>query len=335
MTRRGRKKKDVLRWWIDRINELKGVEPSAEEVYRELKERIPRLDSIIRASPWSGIKLTILAYYLGIYSVAIKGYRGRTCYVDTFAGPGLRLLTSGTEGEQHTVIYGSPALAILLPRMSTSRKEFGNFIFVENDTENSYILEESVKILINRVGLERENVLIHKEDMNDIDYNGLLKKYRCKHGLVFVDPECCEPRWSTVENILRQPVDVLLNFMISGIRRIWGRMKEQQIEARMLDEFFGTDEWRNASSEKDLLNTYLNQIRKTGRVVETIRVNGGDMFYYYIILAVRRTSRDNPWLDAVRNRLKPNVEKTDAKTFVRLIDILEGRQKTLSSYDLG
>ncbi|MEB3759259.1 MAG: three-Cys-motif partner protein TcmP [Desulfurococcales archaeon] len=334
---RGRKRKDDFTWWQHRIEILKGHRdsvPSVEEIYDAASKRHPKIDNVIQAmKPWAGIKLALLSYYIGVYSTAIKSLvkleDSKICYIDTFAGSGL-VLTSKV-GNKKVVLYGSPSLGMIVPKAEgKSFRMMDKFIFIEENWEKSLILKTVSSLIAEKIGISEESIQVINKDMNLIDYKSLMRKHKCDHALVFVDPYCCEPKWSVISQILDLPTDVLINFMISEVRRQWGSSKSKENAA--LDEYFGSREWRSAKNERDLIDLYERNISSKGRIVYKIKVHGQGLFYYYIMLVTRRTSGGNPWLEPIEKRLKPRIEKMSGNVFKRLISIFEGDIATLDKY---
>lgn len=333
----GRRRKDYKKWWDDRISILKGCRetvPNVEEIYEEASKRHPNIDEIIQVPhAWAGIKLALLSYYIGVYSTAIKSMakpgESKICYIDTFAGPGL--VKTPKISTKKVLLYGSPILGMIVPKAEGSGfRMIDKFVFIESDSRKAMILRTVSHLVADKIGIPRESISIITNDMNHVDYTRLMARNNCIHALVFVDPYCCESQWNTIEKILGLPTDVLINFMTAGIRRRWGTEKTQ--ENTRLDEYFGNTEWRKAKNEKDLLNLYVENIRRMNRIVHVVRVNGEGMFYYHIVLATRPTSSGNPWLEPIEKRLKPKIEKTDAKKFKNLISIFEKDISTLDKY---
>ncbi|MEM4469049.1 MAG: three-Cys-motif partner protein TcmP [Candidatus Nezhaarchaeales archaeon] len=270
---------------------------------------------------WPGIKLSILAYYLDIYTLVAKKYFEEICYVDTFAGSGIIEIRSGNEG---VLLYGSPILSILVPR---SKKKFNKYFFVDLDQKKTSVLEKTVEVLHQRGIVNKDDVKVITADMNKVPYRDLLKD--CVHALVFVDPEGTEPEWSTVNRILNLRTDLLFNFMTAGIRRSWGRAKSGGMRCKALDSFYGDNVWMKAKDDGDLVKLYADKLNALGRKVIPIKVTGTEIFYYHILIAVKPTRGGNPWLEPVL-KLRQKVEKTDSKTFARLLDVFRGKMKPLT-----
>jgi three-Cys-motif partner protein len=304
---------------MDRLNTLSNLTPSSGELFKEIVRRVPKAsEAIYSKGAWTAIKLSIIAYYLDLYTIIAREHFDTICYVDTFAGSGLVRIT-----EYDRILYGSPLLGILTPRRN---KKFDKFYFVELDRNRIQLLSESVNILAREGYVERDKVQIIPRDMNRINYKELLGK--CSHSFFVLDPECTEPHWKTVESILKLPADFSLNFMTAGIRRIWGTLRKDPQRANAMNLFYGGKDWIKARNELDLLNMYVRKVENLGRIPVNIEVKGPGMFHYHIIFAVRPTSGGNPWLDAVY-RLKERVEKTDYGTFRRLLNVFYGKTKPL------
>ncbi len=319
-----RRKKSLYEWWMDRINTLTGLNPSPNKIFNVISKTIPKaFDYLYSRGPWTGIKLSILAYYLDVYTIIAKKYFNQICYVDTFAGSGIVKIH---EGNESLLLYGSPLLSILVPRQE---KKFDRYVFIELDYLKSAILRKAIDALAEWGIVDSTKVTIITGDMNYVDYSYLLRN--CRHSLVFVDPEGTEPKWSTINKLLDLNIDLLFNFMTSGIRRIWGNWRNGRFSSvNALDEFYGDDSWKKASNDEDLLNIYIDKLRSKRDIVIPIKVMGSHAFYYHILLAVRRTSRGNPWLSPIIKSLKPRIERTDSTVFNKLIEVFRGRMKPLT-----
>lgn len=318
-----RRNKDLWKWWMDRIKTLTDLKPTPSEILSEVAASVPKANEYIyqKDHAWPGIKLSILAYYLDIYTNIAKNNFKEICYVDTFAGSGIIHIKSGIDS---VLLYGSPILSILVPR---ENKKFSKYFFIDNDLKKSIVLERAVEVLHKRGLVDKSKVKILTADMNNIQYSDLLKE--CAHSLVFVDPEGMEPKWTTIKSILELKTDVLFNFMTAGIRRVWGRAKSDGVGYELLNSFFGNNAWKHAEKEDKLLELYINNVKNLNKVVLRIRVRGTKQFYYDVLVITRPTKGGNPWLQAVRKYLKPNVEKTDSNTFARLLKVFTGKVKPL------
>jgi len=317
------KKKDFLDWWNDRLNVLARMSPLPEEVFDYIVKKFPHaVNFLYLQGSWTAIKLAIIAYYQDVYTIIAKKHFGKICYVDAFAGSGIVKIK-----DHGRLLYGSPILAILVPRQN---KKFDKLFFIELDMHRTMVLKEIINYLAMEGKVSKDQVVIMNKDMNTVNYDKLLKD--CDHSLVFLDPEGTEPHWTTVSNLLKLNIDFVMNFMTAGIRRIWGNYRRNPQKgsgyANRLTEFYGDETWKNASNEHDLLNIYLSKIKSIRSVIETIEVKGPRMFHYHIIFAFRRTLRGNPWLTAIR-RLKERIERTKYDVFETVLDVFYGRIKPL------
>lgn len=235
----------------------------------------------------------------------------RIAYVDTFAGPGIIRV------KHRYFFYGSPLLSILSPT-----EKFDAYIFIEKDPGCSKTLETVLRSLEKQGKLENVSYKVINQDMNDIDYPEILSGF--DHSLVFVDPEGVEPNFSTIKNIASLKCDIVLNYMDSGIRRIYNRRET-------LDRFFCSN-LTGSEKPEDLFNKYLECIKPLRQEVEYINVRGLGSFGYKIIFAVKRTKGGNPWFKAV-NGLKKQVEKTQRETFETILQQFTGEQSIILDYE--
>jgi len=174
----GRKRKGFLEWWIDRLNTLSSISPSPNVSFDYVKKVFPRAEEYLYLQgPWTAIKLAIIAYYQDVYTIIAREHFGKICYVDAFAGPGLVKIK-----EYDKLLYGSPILAILVPRQN---KKFDKLFFIELDSNKARILRGIVDYLTQNGFINKNQVSIICQDMNSINYNSLLKE--CDHSLVFLE----------------------------------------------------------------------------------------------------------------------------------------------------
>ena len=327
--RKGRRKKSPLKWWHDRIKTLKGSGFDPKEIHEQIIAEEPSLEGAPYVKgEWTAIKLSILTYYMDIYtSIIKKHFKKNICYVDTFAGPGIVIIKEKHGKGNPIYLYGSPALAVFVPK---EKVKFDKYIFVEKDVKRSNYLRMVMNKLSEQGYIDQKDYLIINRDMNEISYSYILAKNWCNHSLVFIDPEGLEPKWRTVYSILSLNADVLLSFISFGVRRIWGKaLKNNEKEKELITEFYGDESWRYASDSEDLLDRYINKIKeKTRKLVLPIKVRISPSIYYDVILVTRRTKRGSPYLQPVEI-LKSKIERTKPKDFVKILDVIAGRRATL------
>jgi three-Cys-motif partner protein len=260
--KKGRRKKSPLKWWHDRIKTLKGSGVDPREIHEQIIAEDPSLNDVPYVKgEWTAIKLSILTYYMDIYTSVIKNhFKKNICYVDTFAGPGIVFIKEKSGKGDPIYLYGSPALAVFAPK---EKAKFDRYIFIEKDVKRSNYLRMVMDKLSEQGYINRNDYHIINSDMNEINYKYILAKNWCSHSLVFIDPEGLEPKWRTVKSILSLRVDVLLNFISFGVRRIWGKaMKNNEKEKELITEFYGDESWRDASNSEDLLDMYIKKIKE-------------------------------------------------------------------------
>ncbi|MGD0511459.1 MAG: hypothetical protein ABSA33_06505, partial [Candidatus Micrarchaeaceae archaeon] len=98
------KAKDRFRWWIDRIGVLKGYQEEANRLYQQT-------GTAFSVGSQAILKLSLLAYYLTVYTDIIKSNFEQAYYVDLFAGCGLTQIN--TTGD---IVLGSAMLASQVPK---------------------------------------------------------------------------------------------------------------------------------------------------------------------------------------------------------------------------
>ena len=295
------RKGDYLSWWLKRINVLKGFKDEASQLYQATK---------VAYSPrsWALLKLSILSYYVDVYTNIIKAIFPHTYYLDIFAGPGLNTIRNGTD-----VVFGSPLIADKIPR---SNKKFDKIILIEKKP----IYAEALQKLL-------PNAIVINQDVNEGGLDTAFTKFsstRSTPFLAFVDPEGLQNEWKTMEKLLERWSDVIINFQISAVSRTAGLSTGSET----LTKFFGTDSWKECKDPNDYLDLYLQQIKKYKEIAIPIKVQGVGGFYYYIIVAIRRTKGNQKWINAILTA-KENIEKANYRDVQRFLEIYKGEQKTL------
>lgn len=301
--KRGRRKKDSFQWWVDRITTLRGFKDEARMLFEST-------GVAYEVGPWAVLKLAILEYYVSLYTTIIKKIFKRAYYLDLFSGPGLNHI-AGTS----TVILGSPLIADRIPN---TQKKFDKLLLIEQNRPYSRALATLLPdaIVINR----------------DVNAGGLEEAFKSIPAdvscLAFVDPEGLELQWSTLKLLLGKWCDAIINFQISGVRRTAGLAPTSPSCSETLDKFFGTDKWKECKDDMDYLRLYEDQIRQHKDYTLHIKVKGPGGFYYYIIIAVRKTGGTQGWIKAIQ-RAGEHIEKVDYAYAQSLLDIFDGKQATL------
>lgn len=243
------------------------------------------LNAALPARPvnaWNARKHHFLKKYMGIFSVGMKRYPGGLTYLDLFAGPGMCVLTGA--GER---VEGSPLIALSQP--------FVRYAFVEKDAGDADALRQRVQA--HRNG---SRAIVINEDCNDaID---AVRGTMPDSGLTFafVDPDAWQIRFDTIRRLVdERKVDLLITFHIVGMRRNADR------PMRIIDDFFGTPDWRPIVARQhlaasDLLNVYRRQLEGIGYVFDetapAIAVkNSNDAPIYYLLFASKHRRGYDFW----------------------------------------
>jgi hypothetical protein len=150
---------------------------------------------------------------------------------------------------------------------------------------------------------------------------------QCEHALVIVDPEGLEPKWATMEKILKHNCDVLITYMEEGIQRVIGKAKNNPKGKETLENFLGSNIDPDRITPEVFKEKYIEQIERTGKeVIKTIEAKS-KQYSYDIIIATRKTRGENPWLRFVED-LRKKLEIKD-EILKAIIEQLLGKQRTL------
>lgn len=262
------------------------------------------------AGEWAILKLAILAYYTDMYTNIIKAHFDKAYYFDLFAGPGLNKIE-----ELNLTLFGSPLIADRVPK-----KKFDKLYLFEAKPEYA----ESLRKLL-------PHAKIICEDVNDPEFKTIIKSL-CRtpsvHFLAFVDPEGLEIEWETLRHLFEFTGDIIINCQCTGIARQALKGDKTPADVERLQRFFGTDEWRACRNEEELFKLYLERIRKHREIVIPIKVTSPYRFYYYIIVAVRKTKGSQKWVSAIEDT-KEKIEKIRPEELESIVKRLSGSQEKL------
>lgn len=306
------KRQDLFQWWMSRISTLKGYEEEAARLYHQTK-------TAYSTGPWAILKHAILTYYVDIYTTIIKAIFKRAYYLDVFAGPGLDKIRETDE-----VIFGSPLIA---DRATKSRRKFDKLILIEKNHKYTNALKTLIphaKVINTNANEEGIRLAI-----DELDQDG---QYPV---LAFVDPEGLDIDWSTLEHLLTRWSDVIVNYQPDAVSRTVGTAKSPRVaedqrikSAEKLTRFFGTEDWKTRTTDQQYLDLYLSQIARHKEITIPIRVCGSESYYYYIIVAVRKTKGSQGWIRAIL-QTREKIEHTSSTEIERLLKVYRGQQKTL------
>jgi len=303
---------DSLQWWMNRLDTLMGTQKKAAM-------SLAKTNRAYDAGSWALLKHAILAYYVDIFTNITKAIFDKAFYLDAFAGPGLNTIRGTDE-----VIFGSPLIAEFLPRAG---KRFDRLILIEKDQESAL----SLKTLLPKAEVIQADV----NDQGITQALDILKKSGDYPCLAFIDPEGLDLNWQTLEKVLRIWSDAIINYQPDAVRRAVGSANSlkktentRQTFRNKLTRFFGTTEWENCVGEQDLFELYLSQIQNCKEKIIPIKVAKSGSFYYYIIVAVKKTGGHQGWINVI-HETKKKIEKTSSREARKFIEIYRGRQKTI------
>jgi three-Cys-motif partner protein len=310
--------KEKLRdWWLKHIQELMQIKIndkdvninsfSDKEVYPYKKEEAYHTIK----------KLVIYKYYVDIYTKIISKHYKNFYYFDLFAGSGIVQVSIGNINLN---LFGSALISVLKPI-----KRFNKYVYVEIEETRC----STLRYLLRKI---KENYIkdldcpVINTDMNNINaYNNFFDE--CKHALVVVDPEGLEPKWATMEKILKHNCDVLITYMEEGIQRVIGKARNNPKDKETLENFLGSSIDPNKITPEEFKEKYIEQIERTGKkAIKTIKAKS-KYYSYDIIIATRKTKGENPWLRFVEE-LRKKLEIKD-ETLKAIIEQLLGKQRTL------
>lgn len=268
---------------------------------------------------WAVIKLVGLQYYLPIYTRIIrKNFSGQMRYIDLLAGPGLcKIRRTGD------VVAGSPLIA------AHSKIKFDEYIFVEKNPERYDALE-------NRLNLTGVNFKPLQEDCNQCIDELLADFKEGDHYLAFIDNEGMNVSGNTVSKLLEKRGDLIINFQSNGINRVRGKAVNNSADADALTHFYGDEKWKACTSASSLLDTYIARIRDSSDKKEVVHllVPGIPQYSYDLIIATRKTTGGNPWLQPMK-RLSHLFEQYGADYVKNALDRATNRTKSLEHYMKG
>ncbi len=285
------------------------------------------------AHHWTVLKLVFLKMYVrDVYTPIIGKRYPYMVFIDLFAGKGLN-----TYNKAKFYVPGSSLIAWFF-----ATYPFDKIYTVGYDkpsTDPPYIwLSKRLHAFIPRqrfwLGKGDANVLI------DVIRDDLLKmRDRVRdefgggiHFLAFIDPDCHEARWSTIEkliNLEKEGIcgDFIILLQARLIARIIGKIRSEPDKsekmAKDLDGFFGTDEWREfielkGGIEQRVIDLYTRRLEKLKKraLIEKIDIElMREDVHYYLIYITRETKQGSPYLNTVK-WLKEFVERVDKRKVI-------------------
>lgn len=210
--------------------------------------------------PWVEDKYYYLERYLNASCEARRKFsdRGNAVFIDLFTGPGKCIIKDKCKEIDGGVVR-------VLNREEAQFNESFLFDISENNIDS---LEKRVK--------SKFKCCLQHGDSNSLIHSLVsdLVKHRYKrYHFVFIDPFGPEElKFITLIELAKlERIDVLIHFPIMAIRRNWKLWIKK--ENTILDEFLGTEKWRNKISSLPrnkvfdlLINIYRKELLKVGYV---------------------------------------------------------------------
>lgn len=298
-----RRKLTAFEWWSRRIETLQGQSQEADRLFQKIRVAYP-------AGEWAILKLAILAYYVDIYTKIIKNHFDKAYYFDLFAGPGLNKIE-----ELNLILFGSPLISDRVPI-----KKFDKLYLFEAKSEYADALRKLLP-----------HAKVKCRDVNGSEFKTIIKNL-CStpstHFLAFVDPEGLEIEWETLQHLFQFTGDIIINCQCTGVARHALKGDKTPADIERLQRFFGTDEWKSCKNEEELFKLYLERIREHREIAIPIKVTSPHRFYYYIVVAVRKTKGSQKWISAIEDT-KEKIEKIKPEELESIVKRLSGRQEKL------
>jgi three-Cys-motif partner protein len=278
------------------------------------------------AKPYVALKETLVAYYTGTFSIAIKQRRrlGKICYLDATAGAGINIVKVGNKTYP---VFGTSLIGMVMPTYGLRKlrnisydklNPFDRIVAVESHQVQAHTLEKIADITANRLrkmGYVAPDFKIYRKDFNQV-VDTIFNNYDdCAHWLVVIDPYGAEIKWETVENILNTgKADVIFNFMCGALRRQVPHACRRRDHA--FDKFLGGREWRSAICGLDgevgerLYEYFERLVRGRGYEVYPVSVEREEFeWHYHIMVLLRQRKGGHPWVNTLMGEMGPCVEE--------------------------
>jgi len=201
------------------------------------------------SNDYARYKLKALETYLQIAPTAVKNSNWRDMYfIDLQAGPGKNRIET-------EILLGSPLLSLSL------KQPFTQYRFNDMDAK----MVEALQTRVSASPL-KDRVKIYNGDVNEVvdivcdeiatrDKQFIKGMWSC-FNVAFLDPEGLELHWDTVAKLARMKrMDLIINISTMGISRLEGVQQNERI-----DRFFGSTQWRDCNTRRELINLYRQQL---------------------------------------------------------------------------
>jgi len=299
---------------------------------------------------WPLIKWAFISYITDIYStVAGRHFKGKICFLDATAGPGISEIVVGDKSHY---FFTSPLIPLLTPTMGITRvitqpkrkqpRPFYKIFLYDLDTDVVRYLKGAVREVANKLtsmgfapctgGTSWEScIVVSKEDANRVVREMLDNKSdnekECLHWLVVLDPCGMEIDWSTIVKVVTSgKADLIFNYMHAAIRRqIPDACSKRNHRA---DKFF-PERWRDVvcnSGDRVGEKAYefykgeLTRLDQSKEVIDVIIRGDERGMWQYRLLYVTKKSKEGErsFIEGVR-RAKELIEGLNYNALASLV----------------
>lgn len=257
-------------------------------------------------------KLYALKAYLSMARISMKDKKWAGFnYIDLQAGPGKNKI-------DNRIYLGSPLISLEV------NPPFDHYWFNELGKPEFDALQQRIvhSPLRNRVHLTsmdaNEAIEGVTSGIQAMDREAAAQGQWSTFNVAFLDPEGLEIKWATIEKLAQiNRMDLIINFSTMGIFR---NMNQDLQTATVLDEYFGTSEWRSAVEQSNpiqrrraLINLYRNRLEPFGYHItddfewsrhDISMRNSKNAEVYSLIFASKHPLGDDFW-----KKVKDQVEK--------------------------
>jgi hypothetical protein len=318
-------KKAKTEWLEKKLREITHKDDSEKSLCEK--------DSNIRNEiyPWAPLKLVSLKYIASVYIDIIekrvpKLFDGMY-YVDLFSGSGICMI----KGSPLTCC-GSP---LIIDGLQKQKQKHFTKMFV-NDSN-----EEYARALHSRLQDSQAEVVVTHQDANKCLDEVATELPEKSHSLIFVDPNCSEFSWKSMEKVLGLDSDIFFLFqsgeLIRGLSvacnpdaHIFNFFKDGERAQRMCNSAV---EGEKASAVFEMYKEDVKEARGPKTLLESIRIDGG-RFYYDMLFITKRTRQGSPWHDRAIIPLKDKIERYNSDDVTQTLDRIAEKtsQHTLANW---
>jgi three-Cys-motif partner protein len=267
-----------------------------------------------QVGPWTILKNISLAYCLTPFGIILDSNNIKErVYLDPFSGSGIAPLKDLPGSERKAWTVGSPIISTMMTDYPFSLYEFGDISSKSIDNLDDFFqIYGDLGFKINRTCVDA-NELIQSCCYNHSD----------KYVFAYLDQSGFQLQWNSLLSIFKlKRFDAFLNYQTRLAERIPPNKRK---------EFFGPacDNVTSCSDCDEILDVYMNEIRKMGLYVTPIRIGKDrtDQYYYHLLHIARKDS----YLSIV-NGLKEKVESFQGESIKKIWNDLAGYSQQTSLF---